>query len=189
PRVILKVSTEKGRAIDDNTPRPVPVLSADDAGIVTSLLQNVVKYGTGKAAALSGGRPVAGKTGTTENYGDAWFVGYTPQLVAAAGVGYPNSLRPMTYQYHGKPVAGGTFPALIWKSFMERALPYLRDTPEGFPSVSMPYGSPKNVTYRDGRLQLDNGYCRVTETVEYFGDSGPSNTAHCLPNEVEVPNV
>jgi penicillin-binding protein 1A len=189
PRVILKVANEKGRAIDDNTPRPVPVLSADDAAIVTSLLQNVVKYGTGKAAALSGGRSVAGKTGTTENYGDAWFVGYTPQLVTAVWVGYPNSLRPMTYQYHGKPVAGGTFPALIWKSFMERALPYLHDTPEGFPSVSMPYGSPKNVTYRDGRLQLDNGYCRVTETIEYFGDSGPSNTAHCLPNEVEVPNV
>src|SRR5207248_2834059 len=51
------------------------------------------------------------------------------------------------------------------------------------------YGSPKNVTFRDGRLQLDNGYCRVTETVEYFGDSGPSHTANCLPNEVEVPNV
>ncbi|MGN6429373.1 MAG: PBP1A family penicillin-binding protein [Gaiellaceae bacterium] len=189
PRVILKVANEKGRPIDDNTPRPVPVLSADDAAIVTSLLQNVVKYGTGKAAALSGGRAVAGKTGTTENYGDAWFVGYTPQLVTAVWVGYPNSLRPMTYQYHGKPVAGGTFPALIWKSFMERALPYLHDTPEGFQSVSMPYGSPKNVTYRDGRLQLDNGYCRATETIEYFGDSGPSHTAHCLPNEVDVPNV
>ncbi|HYX77388.1 MAG TPA: penicillin-binding transpeptidase domain-containing protein, partial [Gaiellaceae bacterium] len=189
PRVIVKVTNEKGRAIDDNTPRPVPVLSADDAGIVTSLLQNVVKYGTGKAAALSGGRPAAGKTGTTENYGDAWFVGYTPQLVTAVWVGYPNSLRPMSYEYHGKPVAGGTFPALIWKSFMERALPYLHDTPEGFPSVAVPYGSPKNVTFRDGRLQLDNGYCRGTETIEYFGDSGPSHTANCLPNEVEVPDV
>src|SRR5262249_38039762 len=90
PRVILKVANEKGRPIDDNTPRPVPVLSADQAAIVTSLLQNVVKYGTGKAAALAGGRPAAGKTGTTENYGDAWFVGYTPQLVTAVWVGYPN---------------------------------------------------------------------------------------------------
>jgi penicillin-binding protein 1A len=189
PRVILKVTNEKGRPIDDNTPRAVPVLSADDAAIVTSLLQNVVKYGTGKAAALAGGRPAAGKTGTTENYGDAWFVGYTPQLVTAVWVGYPNSLRPMSYEYHGKPVAGGTFPALIWKSFMERALPYLHDTPEGFTSVAMPYGSPKNVTFRDGRLQLDNGYCRGTETIEYFGDSGPSHTANCLPNEVEVPDV
>src|SRR5439155_978272 len=125
-------------------------------------LQNVIRYGTGKAAALSGGRPAAGKTGTTENYGDAWFVGYTPQLVTAVWVGYPNQTRPMTYEFHGKPVAGGTFPALIWKSFMERALPYLRDPPESFPPATMPYASPKNVTYRDGRLQLDNGYCRDT---------------------------
>jgi penicillin-binding protein 1A len=189
PRVILKVNNEKGRPIDDNTPRPVQALSEEDAAIVTSLLQNVVRYGTGKAAALSGGRAAAGKTGTTENYGDAWFVGYTPQLVTAVWVGYPNATRPMTYQFHGKPVAGGTFPALIWKSFMERALPYLHDPPDSFPSTTIPYASPKNVTYRDGRLQLDNGYCRDTESIEYFGDSGPSHTANCLPNEVDVPNV
>jgi penicillin-binding protein 1A len=189
PRVVLKVANDKGRTIDDNAPRPVQALSEEDAGIVTSLLQNVVKYGTGKAAALSGGRPAAGKTGTTENYGDAWFVGYTPQLVTAVWVGYPNSVRPMTTEYHGLPVAGGTFPALIWKSFMEQALPYLHDPPQSFPSASIPYASPKNVTYRDGRLQLDNGYCRNTESVEYFGGSGPTHTANCLPNEVEVPNV
>jgi penicillin-binding protein 1A len=189
PRVILKVANEKGKVIDDNAPRSVPALSETNAAIVTSLLQNVIKYGTGKAAALSGGRPAAGKTGTTENYGDAWFVGYTPQLVTAVWVGYPNRLRPMTYEFHGKPVAGGTFPALIWKSFMEKALPYLHDVPESFPSASIPYASPRSVTYRDGRLQLANGYCRDTETIEYFGGSGPTNTANCLPNEVEVPNV
>src|SRR5207248_2793098 len=140
PRVIVKVTNEKGRSIDDNTPLPVQALPEEDAGIVTALLQNVVKYGTGKAAALSGGRAVAGKTGTTENYGDAWFVGYTPQLVTAVWVGYTNRLRPLTYEYHGKPVAGGTFPALIWKSFMERALPYLHDPAESFRGVPMPYG-------------------------------------------------
>ena len=189
PRVITKVANEKGRPIDDNTARPVQALSEENAALVTSLLQNVIKYGTGKAAVLSGGRPAAGKTGTTENYGDAWFVGYTPQLVTAVWVGYPNDVRSMSYQFHGKPVAGGTFPALIWKSFMENALPYLHDAPESFPSASIPYASPKNVTYRDGRLQLANGYCRDTESIEYFGDSGPTHTANCLPNEVDVPNV
>jgi len=189
PRVITKVATEKGRPIDDNTARPVQTLSEENAALVTSLLQNVIKYGTGKAAALAGGRPAAGKTGTTENYGDAWFVGYTPQLVTAVWVGYPNDVRSMSYQFHGKPVAGGTFPALIWKSFMERALLYLHDAPESFAPASIPYASPKNVTYRDGRLQLDNGYCRDTESIEYFGDSGPTHTANCLPNEVDVPNV
>ena len=53
------------------------------------MLQNVVDAGTGQRAALAD-RPVAGKTGTTENYGDAWFVGYTPQLAVAVWVGYPN---------------------------------------------------------------------------------------------------
>ena len=189
PRVITKVANEKGRPIDDNTARPVQALSEENAALVTSLLQNVVKYGTGKAAALSGGRPAAGKTGTTENYGDAWVVGYTPQLVTAVWVGYPNDVRSMSYQFHGKPVAGGTFPALIWKSFMENALPYLHDAPQSFPQATIPYASPKNVTYRDGRLQLANAYCRDTESIEYFGDSGPTHTANCLPNEVDVPNV
>ena len=68
---------------------------------------------------------MAGKTGTTENYGDAWFVGFTPDLVTAVWVGYPNKLIPMTTEYHGHTVEGGTFPALIWKAFMEKALPKL----------------------------------------------------------------
>ena len=68
------------------------------------------RAGNGTRAALSDGRPVAGKTGTTENYGDAWFVGYTPQLVVAVWVGYPNELRPMLTDFHGEPVAGGPTP-------------------------------------------------------------------------------
>ena len=55
------------------------------------------------------------RRGTTENYGDAWFVGYTPQLVTAVWVGYPDNLRPMLSQFNGTPVAGGTLPALIWE--------------------------------------------------------------------------
>jgi penicillin-binding protein 1A len=189
PRVITRVTNAKNNVIDNNSAVARQVLPANDAAIVDSLLQNVVRYGTGKAAKLADGREVAGKTGTTENYGDAWFVGFTPQLAVAVWVGYPNRLRPMTTEFHGQPVAGGTYPALIWKSFMERALPYLGAQPQNFPSPSIPYASPKNVTYRDGRLQLDNGYCRDTETIEYFGDSGPQNVANCLPNEVEVPDV
>jgi penicillin-binding protein 1A len=189
PRVITRVANAKNRTVDDNSAVARQELSPTDAAIIDSLLQNVIRYGTGKAAKLADGRPIAGKTGTTENYGDAWFVGFTPQLAVAVWVGYPNAVRPMTTEFHGQPVAGGTYPALIWKSFMERALPYLGAQPQSFPSASMPYASPRNVTYRNGRLQLDNGLCRDTETIEYFGDSGPRNTANCLPNEVEVPNV
>jgi membrane peptidoglycan carboxypeptidase len=140
-------------------------------------------------AQLSDGRPVAGKTGTTENYGDAWFVGYTPQLVAAVWVGYPNNLNPMLTEYHGDAVAGGTFPALIWKSFMERALPYLHDAPQDFPAVSLPYAAPRLVVLRHGRLELDNGNCRSPREILYFEGQQPTRTADCKVNEVDVPRL
>jgi hypothetical protein len=132
---------------------------------------------------------VAGKTGTTENYGDAWFVGYTPQLVAAVWVGYPNTLRPMLTEFQGGPVAGGTFPALIWKSFMEKALAYLHDEPADFPSASVPYSVSKLVVYRHGQVELDNGNCPGPKQLLYLPGRGPARTADCKVNEVDVPDV
>ena len=189
PRAISVVRDETGRIVDNNVPVGRHVLTANTAAMVTSLLQGVVRSGTGKAAQLSDGRPVAGKTGTTENYGDAWFVGYTPQLVAAVWVGYPNGLRPMLGEYHGEPVAGGTYPALIWKSFMERALPHLKEPPQDFPSISLPYSVPRNVVYRDGQLELDNGNCRNPKLLLYFAGERPARTADCKLNEVDVPRL
>jgi penicillin-binding protein 1A len=189
PRAISAVRNESGRIVDNNLPIGRPVLTENTAALLTSLLQGVVTGGTGRQAQLSDGRPVAGKTGTTENYGDAWFVGYTPQLVTAVWVGYPNSLRPMLTEYHGDAVAGGTFPALIWKSFMERALAYRGNPPQDFPSVSQPFAVPKQVVYRNGQLQLDNGNCNNTKQLLYFEGEGPARTAKCKVNEVEVPRL
>jgi penicillin-binding protein 1A len=189
PRAISVVRNEHGQAVDDNHPVPRQVLTRQTAAILTSLLENVVTGGTGKQAQLSDGRPVAGKTGTTENYGDAWFVGYTPQLAAAVWVGYPNTLRPMLTEYHGDPVAGGTYPALIWKTFMERALPYLHDAPESFPDYGTPYPVSKLVVFRNGQLELDNGKCHSPKLVLYFEGRGPARTARCKVNEVDVPRV
>ena len=105
---------------DVNRVTSTPVLPAGVAATETSMLETVLQYGTGKAAAI--GQFAAGKTGTTSNYGDAWFVGWDSKYTVAVWVGYPNKLIPMTTDFNGTPVLGGTFPALIWHDFMVSAL-------------------------------------------------------------------
>ena len=92
------------------------------------MLETVVQYGTGQAAAI--GQFAAGKTGTTSNYGDAWFVGWDSKYTVAVWVGYPDKLVPMTTDFNGSPVLGGTFPALIWHDFMTSALAIDKDRAE-----------------------------------------------------------
>jgi penicillin-binding protein 1A len=100
------------------------VLPAPVAQEVHDMLTGVVQRGTGTEAQISG-VDVAGKTGTTTNYADAWFVGWTPELTTAVWVGFPNKLVPMTSDYNGAPVEGGTYPAIIWRNFMVQALQIL----------------------------------------------------------------
>jgi penicillin-binding protein 1A len=188
PRVITTIANDKGQIVYANKPVPRRVLSPAEDELLTQLLEGVVTSGTGTAAALPD-RPVAGKTGTTENYGDAWFVGYTPQLVVAVWVGYPNTLKPMLTEFHGRPVVGGTYPALIWKSFVESALAAMHAQPETFTPPPYLAVTTRRVTYRDGEIQLDNGVCRDTSLIVYFTGRGPAKTSDCKPNEVEVPNV
>jgi penicillin-binding protein 1A len=188
PRAITKIDDAKGNLVARNAARPRRVLSATDDAVLTQLLEGVVTGGTGTAAQIPG-RAVAGKTGTTENYGDAWFVGYTPQLVTAVWVGYPDRLKPMLTEFHGKPVVGGTFPAEIWKTFTESALTALKLPPESFPSAPYLSGEARRVTYRDGQIEADNGLCKSTELLVYFSGRGPAKTADCKLNEVDVPNV
>jgi penicillin-binding protein 1A len=109
-----------GNHHDVNHVRTNSVLPASVASTETSMLETVLQYGTGKAAAI--GQFAAGKTGTTSNYGDAWFVGWDSKYTVAVWVGYPNKLIPMTTAFNGTPVLGGTFPALIWHDFMTSAL-------------------------------------------------------------------
>jgi penicillin-binding protein 1A len=104
------------------------VLPPGVANTETSVLETVLQYGTAKAAAI--GQFAAGKTGTTSNYGDAWFVGWDSKYTVAVWVGYPNSLVPMTTDFGGTPVLGGTFPALIWHNFMLSAIQVEHDRAE-----------------------------------------------------------
>jgi len=109
-----------GARQDVNHVRLKEILPPEVASTETSMLETVLQYGTGRAAAI--GQFAAGKTGTTSNYGDAWFVGWDSKYTVAVWVGYPNKLIPMTTDFDGGPVLGGTYPALIWHDFMTSAL-------------------------------------------------------------------
>ena len=185
PRVVERVERIRSNRVEENAPIPTQVLDEGEAELLTQILEEVVQSGTGRRAAIPG-RLVAGKTGTTDDYGDAWFVGYTPELVVAVWVGYADELRPMRTDYHGDPVAGGTFPAEIWREFIEQV-----DEDGGSSFELPPYlgGSATWVVKRDGKWQLDNGYCREARLLVYFSGRGPENEADCKQNEVAVPLV
>jgi penicillin-binding protein 1A len=116
---IKSVGLSGGGVLEPRQEVATDVVAPGNAYLLTQVLEDVIDRGTGTAADI--GRPAAGKTGTTNDYADAWFVGYTPELVAAVWVGYPRGSVPMT-SVHGIRVSGGTFPAMIWRSFMLEAL-------------------------------------------------------------------
>ncbi|HJU48676.1 MAG TPA: PBP1A family penicillin-binding protein, partial [Gaiellaceae bacterium] len=188
PRVVDSVVYRRSGKKRLNEPVLRRALAPSEARTVTTILENVVQLGTGRRAALAD-RPAAGKTGTTDNYGDAWFVGYTPQLAVAVWVGYPSELRPMLTEFEGEPVTGGTLPALIWKSYMTSALRRLRADPEPFRSPPYLPSIEARVVYRDGAYRLDNGYCPGTRVLAYVSGRQPATTADCKQEEVTVPSV
>jgi penicillin-binding protein 1A len=118
PKAIRKVVFPDGKSDDLGKPKRKRVFSDGVAYTVTKVLEKNVQAGTGTSANI--GCPAAGKTGTTDNFADAWFVGYTPGMSTAVWVGYPNARVEMN-NVHGIAVAGGTFPAEIWHDYMNVA--------------------------------------------------------------------
>jgi len=132
-----KVDTEAGWGVPQRK-RAVPDWVAAE---VVRILEENMKLGTGVGAYFGG--TSAGKTGTTDNFADAWFCGFFPSLEATIWLGYPKGEIPMT-SVHGISVSGPTFPATIWKLFMEGAIKYA-PFPKEFPS---PKTSPVWVTHK-----------------------------------------
>jgi len=141
PIAIHEVRDASGQVIARNEPRYERILPAGVAANVSSILQGVVQSGTAKAAAIPG--LAAGKTGTTENYGDAWFVGWNDRLTVAVWVGYPHKTVSMRTAFRGGPVEGGTYPALIWHDFMTAALAIFE---QRHPTVPPPASSASSST-------------------------------------------
>jgi penicillin-binding protein 1A len=132
PKAIRKVVFPDGKSDDVGKPQRKRVFSDGVAAEVTKILEQNVQAGTGTAANI--GCPTAGKTGTTDNFNDAWFVGYTPHLSSAVWVGYPNALVSMAATRIGA-VAGGTWPAMIWHDYMNVAK---GDDCDSFPAPTEP---------------------------------------------------
>lgn len=118
---LLQVRAHGGHVVGAVASRGKQVLPANDANLVTYALQGVLQYGTAGGKGLAS-RPSAGKTGTAQNYVDAWFCGYTPQLATCVWMGYPKGEVPMLNVEGTGPAYGGTIPASIWHDYMTTVL-------------------------------------------------------------------
>ena len=119
PYAIVRIKDRRGQVVYEHKAKTTQAFRDKEVGVLNAALKRVVEGGTGTAAGI--GRPVAGKTGTSENYGNAWFVGYTPQLSTAVWVGRPEGDVPMR-NVRGINVTGGSFPARIFGQYMRAAL-------------------------------------------------------------------
>jgi penicillin-binding protein 1A len=155
PTPILRITDGQGRVIEDNSrPQPHRVLEEVVADNVTDILKGVILHGTGTRANLN--RPAAGKTGTSQEYQNAWFAGYTPTLSTAVWVGYPKANISMR-SVHGIRVFGGTFPAQMWHDFMQEAL---KDVPVTDFNQPAPLESQADRIKREQRGGFDTGIRR-----------------------------
>lgn len=114
PVAITKIVDRNGQVVEENSTEEQRVVDPKYAYVITNMLESVMSGGTGGGASI--GRPVAGKTGTTDESKDAWFVGYTPDLVAAVWMGDDYGIETLDG------ITGGTVPAVIWRDFMSQAL-------------------------------------------------------------------
>jgi penicillin-binding protein 1A len=182
PIAIKRVVFPEGNVDELGEPERRRVFSDGVAYEVTQILEDNVDSGTGTAA-QTGCSYIAGKTGTTDDFNDAMFIGYTPYLATATWVGYPDALRSMT-SVHGISVAGGTFPAQIWHDYNEVALeghcqpfPEPNDPVEWIPFHGS-YTSDSSSSYCDESTSTGSGategsYSGCTES-DYDSDYAPS---------------
>lgn len=182
PTAIIKITDAEGKTIENHKPDPKPAINPVTAYLVTDILKGVIRSGTGRAAAIRW--IAAGKTGTTQEYGDAWFVGYTPHLSTSVWVGYRDSKKPMK-NVHGIRVAGGTFPARIWGAFMREALkPYPRTD---FSKPSKGLYQVRLCTISDKKA---GPYCPKTYIATFLANQKPPDLCdiHTEPPPVSVGN-
>jgi penicillin-binding protein 1A len=120
PVLVTRITRADGTVLFQHHHTQQKVLDADVADTLTSILEQVIARGTGTKARLD--RPAAGKTGTAQEWRDAWFAGYTPELATAVWVGFPRAQISMEPPVTPIRVTGGSYPAQIWQRYMQAAL-------------------------------------------------------------------
>jgi penicillin-binding protein 1A len=170
PIFVTKVTGPDGKVLFEDHGRGERVLPAEIARTETDILQGVIQRGTGTRARLD--RPAAGKTGTTNDNADAWFVGYTPQYTAAVWMGNPDGRVPMN-NVGGIRVQGGTYPARTWAAFMKPVMAPLPVIDFAKPNENL-WPEPGNIT--------ENG----RKIGRHFAAS--DTTTSSVPGETTVPS-
>jgi len=182
PIAIKYVSDAQGTVLESNEPEGVETVSPQTAFLITSMMEDVITYGTGMAGNI--GRTAAGKTGTSNDFKDAWFAGYTPQLVGCVWVGYDDMRKSL-----GRGEVGGRAAAPIWANFMRNALsgePVEEFTmPEGI--VRLPVDPATGLLVHDGPTTIF-GLLQQTETpkiYEFFKEGTQPTEYSAAPAKVE----
>lgn len=167
PVAVTRIEGPDGKTDFEIKPQLRKVISDGIAYEVTKVLKADIEKGTSSRANI--GRPAGGKTGSTENLQDAWFVGYTPDFSTSVWIGYPDEQIPMT-NVHGGSVWGGGFPATIWKDYMSEAS---RDLPK------RDFAQPKEkVTFKKltGQYVLFSGGDDPNARDDAYGNAGRTTT-------------
>ena len=168
PHLIRRVASYDGALLEEAHPAIHDVISPETARTMTAMLEEVIQFGTGvQAKAL--GRPAAGKTGTTQDYTDAWFVGFTPHLTAGVWVGYDDKQISL-----GKRETGARAALPIWLEFMQKAL-------AGTPVVDFPNVVPLEQQAAEHPVRVD------TPDTAPADDEPPSRTPAAPPPQPPVP--
>jgi penicillin-binding protein 1A len=188
PTPIERITDADGVVLWRAEPERKLVVDPRVVGAADEILQKVVLYGTGTAANI--GRPQIGKTGTEDDFQNAWFVGAVPQLVAAVWVGFPQANIPMEPPRTPIAVYGGTWPASIWHAFMLRATNPM--TPQRFP-VPTPTYVQVRVDATQDPFCLPNDYTLLAnvQTLTFVRGTQPERTCRTptSPQRVIVPSV
>jgi len=166
PITILRVEDKNGNVLMENKTKRQLVISEETAFFMTSMLRDVITSGTGTAANI--GRPAAGKTGTTSDWKDAWFCGYTPNTVGVVWMGFDKDKTMAQWK-----ITGGSYPALIWGRMMKQIT--ANEAPADFPVPS----TVTSVQICKKTGELPSPACPESDVVTEFMPKGKEPTTLC----------